>query len=141
VAPAASLPIFDGGANRGNLEYAKAQRDLAAAQYQQTIQTAFRDVADALARRGTIDRQFAAQVELEEAARDSNFLEEARYREGIDPYLNALDTQRTLYSARQALASARLTRATNLVTLYQSLGGDMLTDADGRSSGGAKAPL
>lgn len=126
VAPSASLPIFDGGANRGNLAFARAQQEASVAQYQRAIQSAFRDVADALARRGTIGAQFAAQVQLEDAARDANALQVARYREGIDPYLNTLDTQRTLYSARRALAQTRLIRADNLVALYQSLGGDML---------------
>ena len=124
--PSLSVPIFDGGANRGNLAYARAQRELTVAQYQRAIQVAFRDVADALARRGTIGAQFAAQVELEEAARDANELEVARYREGIDPYLNTLDTQRTLYSARRALSQTRLARANSLVSLYQAIGGDML---------------
>jgi multidrug efflux system outer membrane protein len=130
VAPAATLPLFDGGANKGNLAYANAQRDLTVAQYKQTVQTAFREVADALARRGTIDRQTQAQIDLEAAARDSDFLAEARYKEGIDPFLSRLDTQRTLYAARRALASARLLRADNLVTLYRVLGGDMLIDGE-----------
>jgi multidrug efflux system outer membrane protein len=130
VTPAASLPLFDGGANRGNLAYANAQRELTIAQYKQTVQTAFREVADALARRGTIDRQTQAQIDLEAAARDSDFLAEARYREGIDTFLNRLDSQRTLYSARRSLASTRLIRANNLVTLYQVLGGDMLIASD-----------
>lgn len=137
VTPAANLPIFDGGANRGNIAAARARFDAALGQYQLTVQTAFRDVSDALARRGTIEAQVAAQVELETAARDSNELEVARYREGIDPYLNTLDTQRTLYSARRALATVRLTRADNLVTLYRVLGGDQLSDitpATGRNS-------
>lgn len=94
------------------------------------MQTAFREVADALARRGTIDRQTQAQIDLEAAARDSDFLAEARYKEGIDPFLSRLDTQRTLYAARRALASARLLRADNLVTLYRVLGGDMLIDGE-----------
>lgn len=128
VAPSASLPLFDGGANAGNLGFAKAQRDVAVAQYQQAIQAAFRDVADALARRGTIDRQFGAQADLEAAARDNYQLAQARYREGIDPYLSTLDAQRTYYGARRSLASVRLVRADNLVTLYRSLGGDMLMD-------------
>ncbi|UAJ11520.1 efflux transporter outer membrane subunit [Polymorphobacter megasporae] len=128
IAPAASLPIFDGGANSGNLAYAKAQRDVAVATYQKTVQTAFREVADALARRGTIDAQAGAQLAAEQAADDSNTLETARYNGGIDPYLNVLVTQRTLYSARQTLASARLLRAQSLVTLYQTLGGDQLLD-------------
>jgi multidrug efflux system outer membrane protein len=128
VAPSATLPLFDGGANAGNLSYAKAQRDLAVAQYKKAIQTAFSEVADALARRGTIDRQFKAQLDLEASSRDNYRLADARYREGIDPYLSSLDAQRTLYSARKSLASARLVHADNLVTLYRTLGGDMLLD-------------
>jgi multidrug efflux system outer membrane protein len=130
VAPSASLPLFDGGANRGNLAFANAQRDLTVAQYQQTVQTAFREVADALARRGTIDRQTQAHIDLEAAARDSDFLAEARYKEGVDTFLNRLDSQRTLYTARRALASAKLLRADNLVALYRVLGGDMLIDGE-----------
>ena len=128
---AAAQTLFDGGANRGNLAAAKARRDLAVAQYQQSIQTAFREVADALARRGTIGDQMAAQLALEDAARDNLGLEEARYKAGIDPFLVALISQRTLYSAQQSLAETRLTRADNLVTLYRTLGGDMLVDPAG----------
>jgi multidrug efflux system outer membrane protein len=130
IAPSATLPLFDGGANRGNLAYARAERDLAVAQYQKAVQTAFREVADALARRGTIDAQAAAQLAYEQAADDANTLEDARYKGGIDPYLNVLVTQRTLYSARQALAQAELLRAQSLVTLYQTLGGDALLDPE-----------
>ena len=127
----ATLPIFDGGALRGNLAYARAQADIAVAQYQLAIQTAFREVSDALARQGTIADQLAAQEDLVAAATDTNTLEFARYREGIDPFLNTLDTQRTLYTARRALATTRLTRASNLVTLYRTLGGDQLDAAGG----------
>lgn len=126
VSPNASLPIFDGGANRGNLAYQVAQRDVAVAQYQQTVQTAFRETADALARRGTIARQFAAQEALVASAQDNYVLAEARYREGIDTFLASLDAQRTLYSARRSLATTRLVRANSLVALYRALGGDML---------------
>ncbi len=129
VQPQASLPIFDGGANKGNLAYARAQFDLASAQYQQAIQTAFRETADALARRGTITRQLGAQTDLVASAEDNYRLADARYREGIDPFLNSLDAQRTLYAARQSLASTRLVRAENLVALYRVLGGDELVDA------------
>jgi multidrug efflux system outer membrane protein len=122
-------PIFEGGANLGGLEAAHGQRDLAVAQYQQAIQTAFRQVADALARRGTIQDQLGAQTDLFNAASTSYTLSEARYREGIDPYLNTLDAQRTLYSARQSLTSTRLVAASNLVALYQALGGDQLIDS------------
>lgn len=127
--PGASLPLFDGGANRGNLAYARAQRELAVAQYRQAIQTAFREVADALARRGTVDRQLAAQRLLEDAARDTYQLADARYREGIDTFLSSLDAQRTLYTARRSLTSTRLVRADNLVQLYRTIGGDMLVEA------------
>lgn len=139
VAPSATLPIFDGGTNLGNLRYSKAQRDLALATYQKAIQSAFRDVADALARRATIDRQLDASTRLDASARDSLFLANARYREGIDPYLNMLDAQRTAYSAARTLASARLIKAQNLVTLYQSLGGDQLIDSMAPAKGGNRA--
>jgi multidrug efflux system outer membrane protein len=129
TAASASLPLFTGGANLGNLALAKGQRDLAVANYQKAVQSAFRDVADALARRGTIKDQMAAQTALEAAARRGLTLEEARYREGIDPYLSALDARRTYYAAQRTLIAARFAQATNLVALYQSLGGDQLIDA------------
>ena len=122
-------PIFAGGANIANLALAKGQRDLTVAQYQQTIQTAFREVADALARRGTVNDQMSAQDRLVAAATDDYNLDLARYQEGIDPYLNTLLAQRTLYQARQTQASTRLIRADSLVTLYRTLGGDELIDA------------
>jgi multidrug efflux system outer membrane protein len=128
VSGGASQTLFAGGANVAGLSLAKGQRDLAVAQYQQAIQAAFRDVADALARRGTIHDQLDAQTSLEAAAADSYALENARYKEGVDPYLSALDAQRTLYAARRTLASTRLLQADNLVTLYRSLGGDQLVD-------------
>jgi multidrug efflux system outer membrane protein len=124
VQPSATQTIFDFGANAGNLKDAKAQRDRAVADYAKAIQTAFREVADALARRGTIDQQLAANRQLQESAADSFMLGTARYKEGIDSYLTTLDAQRTLYSARRTLASTRLERAQNLVALYQTLGGD-----------------
>ncbi len=126
VAPSARLPIFDGGANRGNLQLARAQFDAALAGYERTIQAAFRDVADALARRGTIDRQIAAEQRRLTAARDTYQLTDARYRGGIDNFLATLDAQRELYAAEQSLARTRLERARNLVELYRSLGGDAL---------------
>lgn len=138
IAPSVTLPIFDAGSNRGNLEAANAQRNVAVAQYQRTIQTAFREISDALARRGTIDDQYQAQVLLEAAARDSYVLADARYRAGIDPFLTSLDAQRTLYTARRSLASTKLLRASNLVELYRALGGDdeieSLTGADAYSA-------
>ena len=126
----AGVPIFQGGALSGNLESVEAQRDAAVAQYRRTIQVAFREVSDALARRAVIADQITAQQGLLDAAADTFRLSEARYREGIDPFLTTLDSQRTLYSARRALASARLVRANNLVALYRSLGGgDLVPEA------------
>jgi multidrug efflux system outer membrane protein len=129
VAPSVSVPIFDGGANAGNLAYARAQRDAYVATYQRTIQTAFREAADALARRCTIEAEMQADQLNVTAAQDTLNLETARYREGIDPYLNTLDAQRTFYAARQTVVNVRLTRAQNLVDLYQTLGGDQLVEA------------
>jgi multidrug efflux system outer membrane protein len=126
---AASLPIFAGGANLANLGLARGERDLAVANYQNAIQSAFRDVANALARQGTIREQVTAQEALYAAAQASYELSIARYRQGVDPYLNALITQRTLYSARQTLTDARLSRAANLVALYEAVGGDPVIDA------------
>jgi multidrug efflux system outer membrane protein len=126
---AASLPIFAGGANVANLQAARGQRELALADYQNAVQSAFRDVADALARRGTIDEQTAAQQALAMAAQTNYDLSLARYREGIDPYLNTLIAERALYTARQSLTQTRLARATNLAALYTAVGGDPLIAA------------
>lgn len=137
VAPSATLPIFDGGANAGNLAYARAQKDAYLAAYQRAIQTAFREVSDALARRGTIDAETRADQLNLTAAEDTLNLGIARYRQGIDPYLNTLDAQRTFYAARQTLVNIRLTRAQNLVDLYQTLGGDQLVETMPPSPPGA----
>jgi multidrug efflux system outer membrane protein len=122
VSPAARLPIFNGGANRAVLEGAYAQRERYLADYERAIQYAFRDVADALARRGTIEQQLGAQRALVSAAESGYALADARYRAGAESYLSALDAQRTLYSARRALVLAQRTRAENLVALYRVLG-------------------
>lgn len=126
IAPSVTLPIFDAGRNRGNLDYVRAQRDAAVAAYEKTVQTAFRETADALAQRGTAMAQIGSQERLVEAASASLTLSQARYRTGIDPFLTTLDAQRTLLSAQQGLIAARLQRATNLVTLYRALGGGVL---------------
>jgi len=123
--PAVSLPIFDGGRNRGNLEYARASQQVAVATYERAIQTAFREVADALAQRGTIVQQLEAQTRRAEAARIAARLSDARYRAGVDSFLTSLDAQRTSYAAEQQLATTRLARISNLVELYRSLGGGL----------------
>lgn len=128
VAPSATLPIFDAGANAGNLAYAKAQRTLYLAQYEKAIQTAFREVSDALARNGTIGHQLAAEQENVAAAQDNFRLSDARYRAGIDSFLTDLDAQRTLYAAQQSLVTTRLLHANGVIALYQAIGGDELAD-------------
>jgi multidrug efflux system outer membrane protein len=120
----ATYPIFNAGAGRANVRLTEAQRAAAVATYQKTIQTAFREVADALARRGTIDEELSARERQQAAAADVYLLTEARYRNGIDSFLNSLDAQRSYYSAQQILIAAKLTAATNRVDLYQALGGD-----------------
>jgi len=126
VAPQVTLPIFTAGSNRARLKVANIDRDIALAQYEQAIQTAFKEVADALARRSTIDEQLAAQQSLTDAGAESYRLSQARYDKGVDSYLNVLDAQRVLYAARQNLIGTRLTRLSNQVALYQVLGGGSL---------------
>ena len=123
VAPSISQTIFDFGRNKGNLRYAQATRDAAVATYERSIQTGFREVADALARRGTIGAQLQAQTSLRDNAAGAYRLSELRFRAGIDTFLNTLDSQRALYSAQQSLLATRLTRDANSVELYRSLGG------------------
>ncbi|MDD2466160.1 MAG: efflux transporter outer membrane subunit [Desulfobulbus sp.] len=122
-APRISLPIFNAGSNQANLKVAEVNRDIAVAQYDKAIQTAFSEVADALALRGTIEDQVAAQQSLSSAAGERYRLSQARYEEGNDSYLNVLDSQRSLYGSEQNLISVRLARLTNMVTLYKVLGG------------------
>lgn len=122
-APFISLPIFDGGARRAGLETAEVDRDIFLARYERAIQTAFREVADALALQGTIGEQLAAQQSLVEAADQSYRLSEARYRAGVDSYLSVLDSQRALYAAQLGFIELRFSKFTNLVTLYKALGG------------------
>lgn len=129
VSPQASYSIFQGGAAKANVRQTQAQRDAALAQYEGAIQAAFREVADALARRGTIDEQVRAQRAFLTAAQDNYTLSEARFRGGIDPFLDTLIAQRSFYSAQRALVGTRLAKAQNLVQLYRALGGDSLLDA------------
>ena len=121
--PRITLPIFDAGRNQANLKVSEVDREIFLAQYEKTIQNAFREVADALAQYGTLGEQMEAQQSLTDATAVSYRLSEARYRSGITSYLNVLDAQRSLYSAQQGLISVRLSRLVNLVTLYKVLGG------------------
>jgi len=125
VAPSITQPIFDFGRNKGNLRFAQAQRDELVATYERTVQTGFREVADALARRGTIDAQLTAQTSLRDNAAGAFNLSQLRFRAGIDPFLNTLDSQRALYTAQQSLLATRLVHDTNAVELYRALGGGL----------------
>ena len=122
-APQAILPIFDYGRNTAVLGSARAQRDIAVAQYEQSIQTAFREVADALAGQSTFSEQLRAQRAVAEAEADRFNLADLRYRNGAASYLELLDAQRALFQAQQAAVQANLQRLQNQVTLYSVLGG------------------
>jgi outer membrane protein, multidrug efflux system len=124
--PTLSVPLFAGGANVATLKASELARDTAVAQYEKSIQSAFREVADALVARGKLDEQLAAQQALVTASAVAYKLADMRFRGGVDSYLSALDAQRTLYAAQQQLQSVRLLRLQNLVTLYKALGGGLL---------------
>lgn len=121
--PQISIPIFDGGANRANLDVAKISRDINVAQYEKSIQTAFREVSDALIERETLVRRLQAQEALTDATAQSYRLATVRYDRGVASYLDVLDSQRSLYSAQKTLITTRLSRFTNQITFYKVMGG------------------
>jgi len=121
--PQLTLPIFDAGRLAASLDVAEVRRDIAVAEYERAIQSAFREVADALAERATLGDELAARRSLAAAAQQSQRLSEARYRAGVDSFLVLLDAQRTLYAAEQELIATRLAEAANRVALYKALGG------------------
>lgn len=121
--PTITVPIFAAGANRANLDLAQVRKRIEIARYEQAIQSAFREVADALDSRATLDTQLAAQEALLEATRESHRLAELRFRAGVDSFLAVLDAQRSLYAAQQGYVSIKLARLQNLVNLYKALGG------------------
>jgi outer membrane protein, multidrug efflux system len=125
--PQITMPIFDARLWAA-LDSIKVEREMALAQYEKAIQTAFREVADALAQRGTVMDLMAAQESLVLTWAETYRLSEARYTKGIDGYLGVLEAQRSLYAAQQGLISTRLSRLTNLVTLYKVLGGGWFAD-------------
>ncbi len=141
--PQLNMPIFDRGRTRANLRVSEVDREIAQAQYEKAIQTAFREVADTLAQRATLDEQIAAQTALVDAAADNRALSEARYRSGVDSYLNVLDAERSLYAAQQGLIALRQTKNSNHVQLYKVLGGGWKDAAQGAEArgdhGGASA--
>ena len=122
-APQISLPIFSGGANRANLDLAHLEKNQAIAQYQKAIQTAFSEVSDGLAARGTYDDQIAALQDYVASQQRRLDLSQLLYKNGAASYLTVLTAQTDLYSAQQSLISAHMQRLSNLVDLYRDLGG------------------
>jgi len=122
-APQIVAPLFAGGSLRANLNVSKVDRDIAVARYEKAIQTAFREVSDALVLRATLVDQQDAQQSLVTALDESYRLSEARYKAGLDGYLGVLVTQRSLNAAEQGLVATRLARQANEVALYKVLGG------------------
>ncbi|MFI8744992.1 AdeC/AdeK/OprM family multidrug efflux complex outer membrane factor [Pseudomonas sp. NPDC077186] len=121
--PSISLPIFNAGRLRANLDYAELQNDIQVAQYEKAIQVAFQEVADRLAARTTYREQLAAQRALLDTTETYYQLAERRYRTGVDSYLTLLDAQRQLFSVRQQLIGDRLAQLASEVELYKALGG------------------
>ncbi|MGV8842781.1 MAG: AdeC/AdeK/OprM family multidrug efflux complex outer membrane factor [Pseudomonas sp.] len=132
--PQINLPIFNAGSLRASLDYSKIQKDLRVARYEKSIQTAFQEVADGLAARGTYTRQLSAQRDLVAANQDYYRLAERRYRIGIDSHLTFLDAQRSLFSAQQALISDRLAQLASEVNLYKALGGGWLENSSAHAA-------
>jgi multidrug efflux system outer membrane protein len=122
-APQITLPIFAGGSNLANLDVAKISKRIEIANYEKAIQTAFREVSDALAGRPAYDHALVAQEALAEAQQRRYELTESRYRSGVDNYLAVLLAQQDLYAAQRDLVTARADRLANLITLYKSIGG------------------
>lgn len=137
LAPQAVLPIFDAGRNQANLKAAQVGRDIAVAQYEKSIQTAFREVADALAGRATLQNQLDAQTAQTQSDTRRFELSDLRYRNGVSSYLDLLDAQRSLFASEQALVLTRLQQLQNQVVLYKVLGGgwSKTTDAALASNG------
>lgn len=121
--PQIKLPIFDGGRLRAGVQVAEANQRIAVSQYEKTVQTAFKEVADALAERQQWGARLGAQNGMVQATQKAFDLSEARFKAGVDNYLTVLDAQRSLYAAQQTLISLRLAEQTNRVTLWKALGG------------------
>jgi len=121
--PQILLPIFDAGRNEAGLSLAHASRDVAVAQYERTVQAAFREVSDALAGRATLDEQVRAQQAQANAEATRTRLAQLRYDNGVASYLDVLDAQRSLFAAQQAVVQTQALQAQTRVNLYKVLGG------------------
>lgn len=126
--PQLQLPIFDGGRNQANLDLAQVRKDMAVVAYEKSIQTAFREVADALAATDTLRREEAAQRKLVTSSAQSLTLATARYRAGVDSHLRYLDAERSHFASQLALIDVATERQIALTTLYKALGGGWKKD-------------
>ena len=133
-------PLFDAGRNQAVLAATQAKRDIAVAQYERTIQSAFREVADALAGRATLGEQLAAQKAQAAAQANAFRLADLRYRNGIANYLEVLDAQRALFATQQAVTQTALQQRLNQVALYKALGGGWSASADAEADTAQIAP-
>ena len=124
-----AMPLFDAGRNQAGLEVAQTQRDIAIAQYEKTVQSAFREVADALAGRATLGEQLAAQKAQAQAQANAFRLADLRYQNGVANYLEVLDAQRALFATQQAVTQTALAQRQNQVALYKALGGGWNAEA------------
>ena len=121
--PQIHLPIFTGGRLKVSLDYARIQKDMGVANYEQTIQVSFREVSDALAAMGTWSEQLKSQQDLVRATDEYTQMALQRYEEGVDSYMTLLDAQRQLLSARQQLLNGHLSSLSAQIQLYKALGG------------------
>lgn len=127
-APQLTLPIFSGGRNVANLDLAQVRRDIAVARYEKTIQTAFREVSDALAAGDTLRREEVARRAVAQTSERTLRLSEARYRAGVDDHLRYLEAQRSHYAAQTALIDVGTQRQSALASLFRALGGGWRTE-------------
>ncbi len=127
LAPSALLPIFDAGRNSANLDAAEVSRRIAVAQYEKTIQTAFREVSDALDSESTLAEQGRAQRAQLEAESVRLRLSDLRYSNGVSSYLDLLDAQRSVFALEQSVVQVRLAQLQNQLQLYKALGGGVTT--------------
>ena len=121
--PQVNLPIFTGGRNRANLESAKVGTRIEVANYEKAIQTAFREVADALAEISSYTQQVQEEKTLIAAQQRRYELANTRYRQGEDSYLNVLSAQQDLYSAQQGLLQSQFSALDSRISLYKAVGG------------------
>jgi len=128
-APQLVMPIFDAGRNVNTLDLAWARKNIAVAEYEKTIQIAFRDVADALTARDLLDQQVEALASVKAAEAQRFMLADARYQNGIASSLELFDSERQLFLAEQLLVTAQLLRLTNAIDLYRSLGGGLKSES------------